>query len=46
VFVTVPAGSQTLSPDNTYVFHASSRQATTSAPLTLTFNEYFMQGKK
>jgi hypothetical protein len=46
VLVQLPAGSQTLSPDNTYVLHATPRQVTTSAPLTLTFNEYFMQGKK
>lgn len=39
-------GWQTLDPQNVYVLHAAPRQATTSAPVTLTFREFFLQGKK
>ena len=40
------ATAQSLSSDNAYVLKATARQATTTAPLTLTFSEPFMLGKK
>jgi hypothetical protein len=45
-FLTFPfAADQILRPDNVYVLQAGSRQATTTAPLTLTCSEPFKQGK-
>ena len=37
------ATAQSLSSDNAYVLKATARQATTTAPLTLTFSEPFAQ---
>ena len=40
------SAAQIPNPDNLYVLQASARQATTTAPLTLTFSEPFRQGRK
>ena len=52
VFVPLVTGAaqdkspQPLRTENAFVIRADPRQPAVGAPLTLTFNDYFMQGKK